>query len=107
MVETLHLHAQEAIDALAVVSFLGASPRTARLPSSVETDGEGFVLTRRDLAGGCDGTRACGPFALETSHPGVDRRVITPAFDGLMRPSRQLATLSHRAALLREHPRER
>ena len=50
--------------------LIGADSRTAWLPSSIERDEQGFVLTGADI----DATRwslSRPPFALETSVPGV------------------------------------
>ncbi|HEY0972243.1 MAG TPA: FAD-dependent oxidoreductase [Gemmatimonadales bacterium] len=59
------------IDASGVFSFIGAAPRTAWLPSRIQSDERGFVLTGRDLASSGAGAPARAPATLETSHPGV------------------------------------
>ena len=58
------------IEASAMFVLIGADSRTGWLPSSVQRDEQGFVLTGADI----DATRwslSRPPFALETSVPGV------------------------------------
>ena len=58
------------IETAAMFVLIGADSRTAWLPSSIERDEQGFVLTGADI----DPTRwslSRPPFALETSAPGV------------------------------------
>ena len=54
-----------------VFIFIGAAPRTAWLGSSVARDERGFVLTGPDLPTDLAWPLERGPFALETSVPGV------------------------------------
>ena len=54
--------------------FIGASPRTEWLGADVVRDAHGFVVTGQDLASPAFARRwplTRGPFALETSVPGV------------------------------------
>jgi thioredoxin reductase (NADPH) len=55
----------------AVFSFIGAVPRTDWLPSEIERDTKGFVLTGPALAKSRHWTARRQPFLLETSRPGV------------------------------------
>jgi thioredoxin reductase (NADPH) len=55
----------------AVFSFIGATPRTEWLPSEVERDDKGFVLTGSAVAGSARWTAGRHPYLLETSQPGV------------------------------------
>jgi thioredoxin reductase (NADPH) len=59
------------VGAAALFLMIGARPHTEWLPSTVEQDDGGFVLTGADLSD--DAVRAFGrrPLALETSIPGV------------------------------------
>jgi thioredoxin reductase (NADPH) len=50
--------------------FIGARPSTAWLGDAVLLDGDGFVLTDRQLPEGL-GAGASGPLPFETSVPGV------------------------------------
>jgi thioredoxin reductase (NADPH) len=50
--------------------FIGASPATAWLASSVQLDRDGFILTDRQLSGSLTAGRS-GPLPFETSTPGV------------------------------------
>jgi thioredoxin reductase (NADPH) len=67
-------HVQDEVSASWLFVFVGASPRTEWLGSSVVRDERGFIVTGQDLAGS---TAAASwplpraPFALETSVPGV------------------------------------
>ena len=68
--------ATETVPAAALFVMIGAEPRTGWLDSRVQRDGQGFVLTGRDLdragrspAGGWPLDRP--PLLLETSMPGV------------------------------------
>ena len=54
-----------------VFIFIGAAPRTEWLGDSVARDARGFVLTGPDLPAGDGWPLERGPFALETSVPGV------------------------------------
>jgi thioredoxin reductase (NADPH) len=67
-------HAQDEVSASWLFVFVGASPRTEWLGSSVVRDERGFIVTGQELTGSMTATgwplpRA--PFALETSVPGV------------------------------------
>lgn len=57
----------ERVNATSVFLLIGAEPRTEWLPTSVERDQWGFLLTGRDLLM----TAARAPLPLETSLPGV------------------------------------
>ncbi len=59
------------IDASAVFSFIGAAPRTSWLPTGIQTDGKGFVLTGRDVVTPDNAPPSHQPSVLETSHRGV------------------------------------
>jgi thioredoxin reductase (NADPH) len=66
--------ATETVPAAALFVMIGAEPRTGWLDGSVQRDGQGFILTGRDVGDGRadDGwplDRA--PLLLETSMPGV------------------------------------
>jgi len=63
--------AGETVPAAALFVMIGAEPRTGWLDGRVQRDGQGFVLTGRDLdrAGGWPLERP--PLLLETSMPGV------------------------------------
>ncbi len=61
---------EETLDASALFLLIGAEPYTEWLPSSVERDAQGFVLTGADISPG-RWTLDRPPFALETSLPGV------------------------------------
>jgi thioredoxin reductase (NADPH) len=61
----------EDVDAGWVFVFIGAAPRTDWLGSAVVRDGRGFVLTGPDLPADTAWPLERGPFALETSVPGV------------------------------------
>jgi thioredoxin reductase (NADPH) len=54
-----------------VFSFIGAIPRTAWLPSEIETDSKGFIKTGTHISDSKQWTRERPPFFLETSRPGV------------------------------------
>lgn len=54
-----------------VFSFIGATPLTSWLPSEVERDSKGFVLTGSAIAHSPRWSLNRAPFLLETSHPGV------------------------------------
>jgi len=66
-----HPNGVEEVDASWVFIFIGAAPRTDWLGSSVVRDERGFVLTGPDLPAGIAWPLERGPFALETSVPGV------------------------------------
>jgi thioredoxin reductase (NADPH) len=55
----------------AVFSFIGADPLTDWLPSEVERDEKGFVLTGAAVAHSPCWSLSRAPYLLETSHPGV------------------------------------
>ena len=59
------------VDTSAVFIFIGAAPRTDWLGDAVARDARGFVLTGPDLPPGVAWPLDRGPFALETSVPGV------------------------------------
>lgn len=63
--------ATETVPAAALFVMIGAEPRTGWLDGRVQRDGQGFILTGRDLdrAGGWPLDRP--PLLLETSMPGV------------------------------------
>ena len=61
----------EDVDTSAVYIFIGAAPRTEWLGDSVARDDRGFVLTGPDLPSDLAWPLDRGPFALETSVPGV------------------------------------
>jgi thioredoxin reductase (NADPH) len=61
----------EDVDAGWVFIFIGAAPRTAWLGTSVVRDERWFVLTGPDLPADVAWPLDRGPFALETSVPGV------------------------------------
>jgi thioredoxin reductase (NADPH) len=63
--------AVEEVDASWVFIFIGAAPRTDWLGADVVRDERGFVLTGPDLPAGVAWPLERGPFALETSVPGV------------------------------------
>jgi len=67
--------ATETVPASGLFVMIGAEPRTAWLDGSLERDGQGFILTGRDLhrAGGPAGHWPLDrpPLLLETSMPGV------------------------------------
>jgi thioredoxin reductase (NADPH) len=63
--------AVEEVDASWVFIFIGAAPRTDWLGTGVVRDERGFVLTGPDLPAGVAWPLERGPFALETSVPGV------------------------------------
>ncbi len=54
-----------------VFVFIGAAPHTDWLGDAVARDSHGFVLTGPDLPAGTEWPLDRGPFALETSVPGV------------------------------------
>jgi thioredoxin reductase (NADPH) len=64
---------EEEVDTGWLFVFIGAAPRTAWLGDSVARDGRGFVLTGPDLPAGPEigWPLERGPYALETSVPGV------------------------------------
>jgi thioredoxin reductase (NADPH) len=63
---------REDVEASWMFVFIGASPRTDWLGGAVARDGHGFVLTGPDvLTSDTPWGLARGPFALETSVPGV------------------------------------
>ena len=66
-----HRDGVEEVDASWVFIFIGAAPRTDWLGTGVVRDERGFVLTGPDLPAGVAWPLDRGPFALETSVPGV------------------------------------
>jgi thioredoxin reductase (NADPH) len=66
-----HRNGVEEVDAAWVFIFIGAAPRTDWLGADVVRDERGFVLTGPDLPAGVAWPLERGPFALETSVPGV------------------------------------
>jgi thioredoxin reductase (NADPH) len=62
--------ARQAISCSGLFCFIGASPATAWLADGVALDGDGFVLTDRQL-GSASGAGASGALPFETSVPGV------------------------------------
>jgi thioredoxin reductase (NADPH) len=67
--------ATETVPAAALFVMIGAEPRTGWLDGRVQRDGQGFILTGRDLdqEGGSAGRWPLDrpPLLLETSMPGV------------------------------------
>ncbi|WP_457205629.1 FAD-dependent oxidoreductase [Nocardioides sp. P5_C9_2] len=65
--------AEEEVETSWVFVFIGAAPRTGWLGDTVARDGRGFVLTGPDLPASADigWPLDRGPYALETSVPGV------------------------------------
>ena len=59
------------VETPAVFSFIGAVPRTDWLPTEIERDAKGFVLTGTALAQSHHWTAPRQPFLLETSRRGV------------------------------------
>jgi thioredoxin reductase (NADPH) len=70
-VEDTRTGASRRIHTAGVFSFIGAAPRTGWLPSRIQTDARGFVLTGPDVAPDAGGANARQPGVLETSEPGV------------------------------------
>jgi thioredoxin reductase (NADPH) len=62
---------EETVDADALFLMIGGHPHTEWLPSEVERDDQGFVLTGTDLPDDRTWPLARSPFLLETSMPGV------------------------------------
>ena len=62
---------EETVDADALFLMIGGHPHTQWLPSEVERDDRGFVLTGTDLPDDRTWPLARSPFLLETSMPGV------------------------------------
>jgi thioredoxin reductase (NADPH) len=62
---------EETVDADGLFLMIGARPHTEWLPSEVDRDGQGFVLTGADLPDERDWQLDRTPLALETSMPGV------------------------------------
>lgn len=63
--------AQETVAAQALFLLIGAHPFTEWLPSEVERDAKGFVLTGSEVLASGRWSLQREPFALETSMPGV------------------------------------
>jgi thioredoxin reductase (NADPH) len=61
----------ETLTTPAVFSFTGAVPCTKWLPPQIETDGNSFICTGRDLVQSSQWPLERAPFPMETSHPGV------------------------------------
>lgn len=55
----------------ALFSFIGAVPCTRWLPPQIETDGNGYVRTGREVVDSPSWRLKRRPFTMETSHPGV------------------------------------
>jgi thioredoxin reductase (NADPH) len=68
-----HTGRAESLAAAALFVLIGATPHTDWLPSSIDRDDKGFVLTGPDLPSGGvgHGASARAPLPLETSVPGV------------------------------------
>ncbi len=64
-------NAVRTIKTTALFSFIGAVPRTDWLPSDIEKDAKGFVLTGTSLPPLPTWRSGRQPFVLETSRPGV------------------------------------
>jgi thioredoxin reductase (NADPH) len=62
---------EETVDADGLFLMIGARPHTDWLPTEVERDARGFVLTGTDLREDSAWPLDRSPFALETSVPGV------------------------------------
>jgi thioredoxin reductase (NADPH) len=62
---------EDTVDADALFLMIGGHPHTEWLPSEVERDDQGFVLTGTDLPDDRTWPLARSPFLLETSMPGV------------------------------------
>ncbi|HSF01920.1 MAG TPA: FAD-dependent oxidoreductase [Solirubrobacterales bacterium] len=62
---------EETVDADGLFLMIGARPHTDWLPTEVERDARGFVLTGADLREDAAWPLDRSPFALETSVPGV------------------------------------
>ena len=66
---------KEALDCVALFSFIGAEPTTSWLDGKAKTDGKGFLLTDRaiDTDDLCSAWSALGrqPLPFETSYPGL------------------------------------
>jgi thioredoxin reductase (NADPH) len=62
---------QETVAADALFVLIGADPHTDWLPSEVDRDTHGFLLTGDAVFGGPNWPLARRPFSLETSMPGV------------------------------------
>jgi thioredoxin reductase (NADPH) len=63
---------QEAVPAAALFVMTGAAPHTDWLPDSIARDGQGYILTGRNVPGGdSPGDARPPPLPLETSLPGV------------------------------------
>ncbi len=63
--------AEDTVEAGGLFVMIGARPRTEWLPSEIDRDAEGFVLTGTDLAGNHAWELDRPPLLLETSMPGV------------------------------------
>jgi thioredoxin reductase (NADPH) len=61
----------EVLQTPALFSFIGVNPCTRWLPPEVETDGDGFICTGREVSGSANWPLKRLPFPMETSHPGV------------------------------------
>ena len=59
------------VEASAVFTFIGAVPRTEWLPTEIERDSKGFVLTGSAVTESANRSSRRHPFLLETSRPGV------------------------------------
>jgi thioredoxin reductase (NADPH) len=59
------------LTAPALFSFIGAVPCTRWLPPEIQTDGDGFICTGRDLLPTRHERPPRAPFPMETSYPGV------------------------------------
>jgi thioredoxin reductase (NADPH) len=70
-IENKETGARETLRTPALFSFIGAVPCTRWLPPEIETDGDGFICTGRDLVRSPNWRLARPPFPMETSHPGV------------------------------------
>ncbi len=55
----------------ALFSFIGAVPCTKWLPPQIETDGNGFICTGRDMTRTAQWALDRAPFPMESSHQGV------------------------------------
>ena len=62
---------EETVDADGLFLMIGARPHTEWLPTEVDRDARGFVLTGTDLGDDASWPLDRSPFALETSMPGV------------------------------------
>jgi len=70
-IETVNGHdgQRRTIETPAIFSFIGATPRTDRLPAEIERDSKRAVRTGAAVAQSIHWGVTRSPFLLETSHP--------------------------------------